>query len=567
MLTEAPQGPDRELIAVADAYRPGLDPPVFLADWTGVTFVHYAMDPAELQPHIPFELDLFNGKAYVSLVAFTQRRLRPRAGGRLGKLLLAPIASHPFLNVRTYVRHGGQAGIFFICEWIPNRLAAMLGPPMYGLPYRHARLRYRYDCLAGLIHHQIEAGAELTFDAIVAADSALPCPAASGTLDHFLLERYVAFTCHRGRLKCFRVRHDPWPQQHIAVRMLQTDLLDRAGVALALMTPVGANYSPGVSDVGLSAPCRVAGASPILPEVRSTHTRGLDSHWNGWLLSVGLALWCAAICAHFSGWKLMWLLALSVYVTGKSHTLWQARKLAWRHPARALAYMTAWPGMDARKFLDPAHEPPTPRRPEWATAIGKTLAGAVLLWGVCRLLRPAHSLLFAWTGMLGMVLLLHFGMFDLLSLTWRAVGIDAPPLMDRPLGATSLGDFWGRRWNTAFHALAYQLVFRPTSRIVGPTVPLLSSFLVSGLIHDLVISVPAGGGFGLPTAYFMLQGFGALAERSLTGRRLGLGRGLSGRLFTIAITAGPAFWLFHPPFVSRVILPFLGAIGAAPHVR
>lgn len=567
MLTNAPQRRGGDLTAAAEGPRSGLDPPLFLADWTGVCFVHYQLDPGELQPRVPFELDLYDGNAYVSLVAFTQRRLRPRAGARLGELLLAPIANHPFLNVRTYVRHSGLPGIYFMCEWIPNRLAAVLGPPLYGLPYRPARLRYRYDRPAGTIHHQIKAGDALTFDAIVEQGAAPLRPAESGSLDHFLIERYVAFTCHRGRLKCFRVRHDPWPQQRIAVRMRQTDLLDRTGVPLARMTPVGANYSPGVNDVSLSAPHRVAVASPIHPEVRSPPARKLNSQCNGSLLFVGLALWCAALCAHFSGWKLMWLLALSLYGAGKCHTSWRERKLAWLYPARAMAYMTAWPGMDAGRFLDPTHHPSTPGGSEWATAIGKTLAGAALLWGVGRLLCPAHPLLVAWTGMLGIVLLLHFGIFDLLSLMWRATGIDAPPLMDRPLGATSLAGFWGRRWNTAFHALAHQLVFRPLSRHVSPTVALLASFLISGLIHDLVISVPAGAGLGLPTAYFVLQGIGALTERSSTGKRLGLGRGTPGRVFTIAFTAGPAFWLFHPPFVSRVVVPFLGAIGAAPHVR
>jgi hypothetical protein len=28
------------------------------------------------------------------------------------------------------------------------------------------------------------------------------------------------------------------------------------------------------------------------------------------------------------------------------------------------------------------------------------------------------------------------------------------------------------------------------------------------------------------------------------------------------IVAGPAFWLFHPPFVKGVILTFMQAIGA-----
>ncbi len=87
-------------------------------------------------------------------------------------------------------------------------------------------------------------------------------------------------------------------------------------------------------------------------------------------------------------------------------------------------------------------------------------------------------------------------------------------------------------------------------------------FLFSGLIHELVISVPAQGGYGLPTGYFLLQGFGILFERSRTGRYLGLQSGLRGWMFMAAVTAGPIRWLFHMPFVIRVTLPFLRAIHA-----
>jgi hypothetical protein len=82
-------------------------------------------------------------------------------------------------------------------------------------------------------------------------------------------------------------------------------------------------------------------------------------------------------------------------------------------------------------------------------------------------------------------------------------------------------------------------------------------YLVSGAVHETVISVPAGAGFGLPTAYFLLQGLATLFERSLPGRRLGLGRGVRGRIFAVATVAAPAFWLFHPAFVQNVFLPML----------
>jgi alginate O-acetyltransferase complex protein AlgI len=164
--------------------------------------------------------------------------------------------------------------------------------------------------------------------------------------------------------------------------------------------------------------------------------------------------------------------------------------------------------------------------------------------------------------MVGMILILHFGLFDLASIGWKAFRVDAPPIMNRPLRSTSVSEFWGRRWNAAFNDLAVRLLFRPIARATGPAAATLVAFAGSGLIHELVISLPAGAGFGLPTAYFLIQGLGVLAEHSFLGRRLGLGTGVFGWLFTMMIVAGPAFWLFHPPFIRHVILPFMRAIGA-----
>ena len=83
--------------------------------------------------------------------------------------------------------------------------------------------------------------------------------------------------------------------------------------------------------------------------------------------------------------------------------------------------------------------------------------------------------------------------------------------------------------------------------------------MVSGLVHDLIISVPARGGFGLPTLYFVLQGAGMMVEKSSCGRRHL--RGVAGRLFAIAVTALPLTLLFHASFITRVIVPFMREIG------
>jgi predicted DCC family thiol-disulfide oxidoreductase YuxK len=267
--------------------------------------------------------------------------------------------------------------------------------------------------------------------------------------------------------------------------------------------------------------------------------------------------------SRMPAWTFMWVMAFALYAGCKWLTYREARARGEAtDPKRALAFLLAWPGMDASQFMSGTGGLAQPRPSEWAGAALKTSFGAALTWAVARTVLPVNPLLAGWIGMAGLVLVLHFGTFHLVSLGWRSFGVNAVPLMRSPLRSISLAEFWGRRWNTAFHELASRFAFRPLRAIVGPGAATLLVFLISGLIHELVISVPARGGYGLPTGYFLLQGLGVIGEHSRMGRRLGLGRGWRGRLFTIVLAAAPAYALFSPLFIRNVILPMLAAIGA-----
>lgn len=253
----------------------------------------------------------------------------------------------------------------------------------------------------------------------------------------------------------------------------------------------------------------------------------------------------------------MWLMSFSLFAGCKWLTWWNARPSS---IGRSIAYLLLWPGMDAEAFLDHSLHPPRPSPSTWLFALFKTAFGAVLIWGVAHHL--ANPLIQGWIGMLGLVFLLHFGTFHLIALAWQTFGINAEPIMHFPLGTRSLSEFWGKRWNMGFRLLTFQLVFEPLRRPTGAAVATFSSFVVSGFIHELVISVPARAGYGLPTAYFAIQGAGVLAERSRLGKQWHLHRGARGWIFALLVAAGPAYFLFHPWFVTRIVVPFLRAIGA-----
>lgn len=229
---------------------------------------------------------------------------------------------------------------------------------------------------------------------------------------------------------------------------------------------------------------------------------------------------------------------IGVAVTYGAFKALSFRRLA---PARSIAYAALWPGMDPRPFTET-------RAPE---------GEGLMAWGACKMAFGAALLLFGRTGhvwidscavLLGIGFLVHLGFLDVLAGFWRLRGIPVERLFVNPVAARSVGEFWGRRWNLAFSAVARERVFKPVARRWGGGWGVMATFAFSGLVHDLLLSLPAGAGYGRPTAYFLLQGGLVLAERRW---------GLAGRAWTLLGLALPLPLLFHPPFLRAIVGPLL----------
>ncbi len=340
---------------------------VLRADWRDALFIHFRVDAREVQPWVPLELDLFEGNAYVSLVAFTQHRLRPVFGGWLGEWLSKPLGRHEFLNVRTYVRRGDERGIYFLAEWIPNRLAIWVGPRLYGLPYRLGRLNYamRAD---GEIRRAVDC-AEGRFECR-AAVGALAAPAVStpGSETAFLLERYAAFTSRRGVLRRFRIAHASWLASEVNVAVVANDL----PVPVRLGDRASAHYSAGVEDVRIGRPERLTGRLDVA----------------SWLPLAALPMVAMAMRNRLPAWALMWALAYALFLGCKWLRYRRAARKVQTTIRRAMAYLVLWPGMDAGRFLDVDRTPTAPRLIDALPGLIKTLCGAALLWGLLPHLPP-----------------------------------------------------------------------------------------------------------------------------------------------------------------------------------
>lgn len=217
----------------------------------------------------------------------------------------------------------------------------------------------------------------------------------------------------------------------------------------------------------------------------------------------------------------------------------------------------SWPGMKASLFVRERRE--------------LEGGGALIRRGAARLLLGAVLVAAAWASwgawasrvassallLVGLSLVLHFGVCNLLAGFWRTRGVACRAPFQAPLLAESLNEFWSRRWNLAFSEMTATAVYRPLVVPWGRGPALVAAFLFSGLLHELAISVPVQAGFGWPLAYFALHGVLCWLERALAARGRPLG-GWFGRLWTIAWLAAPLPILFHPPFLRGVVWPLIG---------
>lgn len=270
-------------------------------------------------------------------------------------------------------------------------------------------------------------------------------------------------------------------------------------------------------------------------------------------LSVVPAIFVGVVLWGQKPYVWMWAVAAAIFVGCKWITFRAA--IGNSFLSRAIGYWLAWPGLDANAFLAIGTKVERPDIREFAWAAIKTVVG-VITFALALAYVSAAPFLTGWLAMLGLIAVLHFGSFHLLSCAWRTAGVDAKPLMRNPAASRAVAEFWGKRWNTAFRDITHRHLFRPLVKTLGPAWAILVGFIVSGVVHEVVITVPAGGGYGLPTAYFTLQGVAMLAER-----RISL-KGIAGRVWTFVIVALPAPVLLFPPvFVRNVIVPMLTDIS------
>ncbi len=219
--------------------------------WEDVLFAHWPVDPATVRPTLPdgLDVDLFEGDAYLSVVAFVMSDIGPR-GVPFG-------LSFPELNLRTYVTHeDGPPGIYFYNLDADDRIGVPIARKLFGLPY------YRAEMDVSRTSENVRFRSRRTHDGVPPASFDAeyravgePHQPEPGTLEAFLTERYRFYAVGQDRLPSVDIggdqlyagdiAHEPWTLRDAEAEFDRNDLFEAAGFEMPEGEPI-CQYGPGI---------------------------------------------------------------------------------------------------------------------------------------------------------------------------------------------------------------------------------------------------------------------------------------------------------------------------------
>lgn len=221
----------KDLLAVKDHrhYPYPMTPWVMTQSWDDLLFAHWKYEPEVVRKLVPpqMELDTIDGAAYIGVVPFKMRKVRPRFTPRL------PVVSDFLeLNVRTYVVVDGIPGVYFFSLDCASLFAVEGARTWFHLPYYYAEMS-AVDRDGSICYRSKRADRRGDAAALEVhyRPSGEPFFAQKGTIEHFLTERYCLYTVSGdGTLLRAHIHHAPWPLQEAHADFVYNTMLNPIGL-------------------------------------------------------------------------------------------------------------------------------------------------------------------------------------------------------------------------------------------------------------------------------------------------------------------------------------------------
>lgn len=229
--------------------------PLLTQSWLDLTFVHWAVDPADVAPLLPAGTfpDTFEGATYVGLVPFRMHRV-----GWFRLPGVPYLGTFPETNVRLYsVDEHGRRGVVFRSLDASRLIPVAVARTVFRLPYLWSRMSITHDgdtiTYISTRRWPGPRGAHSRITVRIGERIQEPTD-----LEHFLTARWGMHNAFLGQQTYLPNTHPQWPLHRAELVECREDLTRAAGFGRPLGDPVSVLYSPGVA-VRFGGPARPGG--------------------------------------------------------------------------------------------------------------------------------------------------------------------------------------------------------------------------------------------------------------------------------------------------------------------
>lgn len=175
----------------------------YYQEWNNALFLHWEVAYDDLVQFIPkeLEIDLYNGKPWVSLVAFTMNKIRHK-----NFISFPPISNFDEINIRTYVKLNKKSGVYFLSIEGGKKISCKIAKGISELPYRYSKID-RSTSSYKAENKEFGDILKLTFDVENHIEE--------HPLDIWLTERYALFQDTDKKINEFEIHHLKWDLNNV----------------------------------------------------------------------------------------------------------------------------------------------------------------------------------------------------------------------------------------------------------------------------------------------------------------------------------------------------------------
>lgn len=182
---------------------------IYYQEWNNALFLHWKIPFEIIRELVPDQLhiDTFDGNAYVSMIAFTMEKIRPRYLPSINY-----ISNFDEINLRTYVKKENKQGVYFLNIEAANYLSTLIAKQLSGLPYEQAdmsRTATTYQSQNTKKGFYLNIGFEI--------EGLLP---SKTELDKWLTERYCLYIEIDKTFYRYDIHHEEWDIKNVKLNSL-----------------------------------------------------------------------------------------------------------------------------------------------------------------------------------------------------------------------------------------------------------------------------------------------------------------------------------------------------------